>query len=118
MVILMVSGKGVVEKRELAQAQQIFHYTIAVGKRFKVDFELPSSISTLQNGQNVKVTISSAEPKTQGPLLTLRGEVYEIEKSKEGSVYILFFAGLQGRIQAKRAIPSIKPKKPIFISIT
>jgi hypothetical protein len=113
----MLSGKGVVEKRELSQAQQIFQYTISVGKRFKVDFELPSSISTLQNGQNVKVIISVKEPKTQSPLLTLRGEVYEITKTKEGSIYILFFSGLQGRIQAKRAFPFIKSKKPIFISI-
>lgn len=118
MMVLVISGKGIVEKHELTQDQQIFQYTITVGKRFKVDFELPSSITTIENGQNVKVTISASEPKTQNPLLTLRGEVYEIVKGKEGTIYILFFSGLQGHIQTKRAIPALKLKKPIIISIT
>jgi len=106
---------GVVEKREPTKIQQIYKYSIT-GERFKIDLELPTSLSTLQVGQKVKVALHTSEPKTSG-LITLRGQVYGITKEKGGSSITVFFGGLQGVIQISRAHPSLKPRKTIYLSI-
>lgn len=113
----LVSGNGTIDKRE-TPLTQVSQYSIKVGKRLQIDFELPNSINSLQNGQKVNVSITTSKPKKAQKLLTLRGEVYEIEKTKSGTNYVIFFSGLQGSIIAKRRIPGIKVKKPIYLSIT
>lgn len=115
--MFLVSSTGTVEKNETSQAQ-IYQYSINVGKKIKVEFELPYSVGSLQNGQKVNISISSTKPKSTKTLLTLRGEVYQIEKIRSTTRYIVFFSGLQGSITAKRSIPGIKAKKPVFISIS
>ena len=86
----MVSGTSVIEKRETPQAQ-IFQYLIKIGKRVQIDFELPTSISTLPSGQKVKVSITTSKPKKAQALITLRGDVYKIEKTSAGTRYFIFF---------------------------
>jgi hypothetical protein len=116
-VITLVSGTGTVEKRETAQ-DQINLYSITLNKKTLVEFELPADMALFQIGQKVKVSISNRLPKTRQPILILQGNVYNIEKTKTSTNYIIFFSGLQGQIQVKRAITSLKAKKPIFISIS
>lgn len=113
----LVSGIGAVEKRETPQTQ-IFQYIVNIGKKIQVNFELPYSISSLQSGQKVKVAITTTKPKKTQALLTLRGEVYQIEKVSSGTRYVIFFSGLQGDIITKRSIPGIKLRKPIYLSIS
>jgi hypothetical protein len=113
----LVSGSGTLEKRETPQTQ-IFQYLVNVGKQIKVNFELPYSLSSLQSGQKVKVAITTTKPKKAQALLTLRGEVYQIEKISSGTRYVIFFSGLQGDITSKRSIPGIKVKKSIYLSIS
>jgi hypothetical protein len=113
----LVSGTGTLEKRETPQAQ-VFQYLVNVGKQIQVNFELPYSISSFESGQTVKVAITTTKPKKAQALLTLRGEVYQIEKVSSGTRYVIFFSGLQGNIISKRSIPGIKVKKPIYLSIS
>ncbi|MFW9830248.1 MAG: hypothetical protein ACFFD8_00500 [Candidatus Thorarchaeota archaeon] len=113
----MVSGTGVIEKRETTQTQ-IIQYFVKVNKRFQVDFELPASESALEGGQKVTIAINTSKPKKSNALLTLRGEVYQIEKTSAGIRYIIFFSGLQGSIVAKRGITGLKTKKTIYLSIS
>jgi len=113
----LVSGMGTLEKRETPQSQ-IHEYLVNVGKQVQVNFELPYNIISLQSGQKVRVSIATAKPKKAQALLTLRGEVYQIEKVSSGTRYIVFFSGLQGSITSKRIIPKIKVKKPIYLSIS
>lgn len=115
MVISLVSGTGTIEKKEVTQ--QIHQYTIKVRNRFQIDFELPIDILSLQSGQKVKISITTHEPKIPNLLLVLRGETYEIEKKAEGTVYTVFFAGLQAHILVKRAIPKVQLRKPIYLSL-
>ena len=113
----LVSGIGTLEKRETPQTQ-IFQYLVNVGKQIQVEFELPYNVGSLQSGQKVRVTIATTKPKRTQTLLTLRGEVYQIEKARPGTRYVVFFSGLQGSITSKRRIPKIKLKKPIYLSIS
>jgi hypothetical protein len=113
----MVSSTGTLEKSETTQTQ-IYRYSINVGKQIKVEFELPYSVNSLRNGQKVSTSITPTKPKSKKKLLTIRGEVYQIEKVRSTTRYIVFFSGLQGSITAKRKIPGIKAKKPVFISIS
>ena len=117
LVMFMVSGIGTIEKRETLQTQ-VYQYLVAAGKQIKIEFELPYNISSLETGQKVKVSISTTRPKKTRTLLTLRGDVYQIEKTSAGTKYIVFFSGLQGSITAKRTITGIKAKKPVYISIS
>ena len=77
----MVSGKGIVEKRETLQTH-IDQYQISVAKRLQIEFELPANIGLLQGGEKVTVSIKPSKPKLTKALLTLQGEVYEIEKTR------------------------------------
>ncbi len=113
----MVSGSGTIEKRETPQTQ-IFQYLVAVGKQIRIEFELPYNVGSLQNGQKVKVSLSTTKPKKAHALLTLRGDVYQIEKTSTGMKYVVFFSGLQGSIIAKRKISGIRAKRPVYISIS
>ena len=113
----LVSGTGTLEKRETPQAQ-IFQYLVNVGKQIQVNFELPYNVGVLQSGQKVRVSIATTKPKKAQAILTLRGEVYQIEKISPGTRYVIFFSGLQGSITSKRSIPKIKVKKPIYLSIS
>lgn len=116
-MISLVSGSGTVEKRDTSQTQ-IYQYIITIGKKAQINFELPGNMAILQTGQKVKVVVTTNKPKTRGPILVLRGNVNKIERTKSGTNYIIFFAGLQGQISTKRAIPGVKTKKPIYISIS
>lgn len=113
----MVSGTGVIEKRETPQAH-IDQYFIKIDKKIQVDFELPANTSSLEGGQKVKISITTTRPKQAKSLLTLLGEIYQIEKTKAGIKYIIFFSGLQGSISSKRGISGLKTKKPIYLSIS
>ena len=113
----MVSGKGIVEKRETSQTQ-IYQYLISVDKRVQIEFELPASIELLQGGEKVTVKIRSSKPKQTKALLTLQGEVYEIEKKRTSIRYVIFFSGLQGSITVKRSIPGMKLKNPVYLLIS
>ncbi len=116
-VMYLVSGVGTIDIRETSQAQ-IYQYFVGVGKQIQVDFELPYTVGSLQSGQKVKVSITTTKPKKTQALLTLRGEVFQIEKTKSGTRYLIFFSGLQGSITAKRSISGIKLKKPVYLSIS
>jgi hypothetical protein len=113
----LVSGTGTLEQRETSQTQ-IFLYVVKVGKQIQVNFELPYSIGSLQSGKKVKVAITTTKPKKRQALLTLRGEVYQIEKVSSGTRYVIFFSGLRGNITSKRNIPGFRVKKPIYLSIS
>lgn len=113
----MVSGKGIVEKREMPHTH-IYQYLISVDKRIQIEFELPASIGLLQGGETLTVSIKSSKPKQTKALLTLQGEIYEIEKNRTGIRYIIFFSGLQGSITVKKSIPGMKLKKPVYLSIS
>lgn len=117
MVIILVSGNGVIEKRETQQSQ-IYQYQINIGKRVQLDFELPANIGAFQSGQKVAVSITTSKPKKSQATLILRGEVYQIEKAKTGTRYIVFFSGLLGSIVVRRKISGIRVRKPIYVSIS
>ncbi len=116
-MICLVSGTGIIEKRETSQPQ-IIQYFIKVGKRFQVNFELPATISALEGGQKVTITLSTSRPKKTRSLLILRGEVYQIEKTKTGTSYFIFFSGLEGSITSKKTLSGIRAKKPIYLTIS
>ncbi len=114
---VLVTSTGTVEKSETPQTQ-IYQYSINVGKQIKLEFELPYNVSSLRNGQKVSISITATKPKSKKALLTLRGEVHQIEKIRSTTRYVIFFSGLQGSISTKRSIPRLKAKKPVFISIS
>jgi len=113
----LVSGVGTIEKRETPQSQ-IYQYLINVGKQIQIEFELPYGVGSLQSGKKVSVSIATTKPTKAQALLTLRGEVYQIDKAGPSTRYVVFFSGLQGSITAKRSIPGIKVKKIIYLSIS
>ena len=116
-MIYLVSGNGNIERRETPQTH-IYQYSINLGKQVQIDFELPYSIDLLKSGQKVNVLISNTKPKKTQALLTLRGEVYQIEKTSAGIRYVISFSGLQGSVSSKRKLPGIKLRKPVYLQIS
>ena len=112
----LVSGTGTIERREISP--QINRYSIKIKKAIQMEFELPTTIVTFENGQKLTISIAAIKPKVQKTILVLQGEIYDIVKSKQGITYIVFFAGLQGSILVQRALPKAKKRKPIFVSFT